>query len=294
MRVKEPVDELFEFQRKSAILFEEVLNEIAEAIFLMQDKTNLEFWLADLIAGTMAYADMLGRRRLIMQFNNLLGRHFYAEPINPIPQVPKAPSFQDAISDLLNKYPYLAKDYKEVSALYSREKAFALAKSTSAIITQRVQKAIAKGLEEGKPLRETRDVIAKIGNFTKSYSENIYRTNLNTSYTAGLFRKAQDPEIKEITPAFRYSAILDKDVRPNHKAMHGVVASVDDEIWNTLAPPLGYNCRCSLSLVDKFTLKREGLLTKDGRLYKARVPRGAFPDKGFKVYSMRPDKFVGY
>jgi hypothetical protein len=54
-----------------------------------------------------------------------------------------------------------------------------------------------------------------------------------------------------------------------------------------LAPPLGYNCRCGLELVDRFSA--ENLLGLDGKLPRARIPAGAGRDRGFSAGN-RPDK----
>jgi hypothetical protein len=78
---------------------------------------------------------------------------------------------------------------------------------------------------------------------------------------------------------------MDGDVRPNHKAMHGVIASVDDQIWQKLSPPLGYMCRCSLITVDAIELRRRGINPE--RIPKARIPFGARPDS-FE-FGTRPD-----
>lgn len=296
MVVREPIDELEALQNKSAILFTDILNAIAIAEFNKSDDTLLPLELGELYSKTMIYADMLGRRRIILQLDNLLSKHNYnADAIYiyaDIPQVPRVSSFAEAIDDLLSRYPQLKDNYEDVRRAYSTDKTFALAKSTSIEVTRKVRDIMVKALREGKPVDNAAEMISRVGNFTRSYSELIYRTNLSTSYTAGLFKQVEAPEVREVTPAFRFDAILDSSVRPNHRAADGFVASIDDDAWDIISPPLGYRCRCSLTLVDKFTLQRKGLLTKDGTLYKSPRPPDAYPDIGFKFFAQRVDKRI--
>jgi hypothetical protein len=43
-----------------------------------------------------------------------------------------------------------------------------------------------------------------------------------------------------------YSTVGDDRVRPEHAALDGFVAHISDERWATIAPPNGFNCRCTL------------------------------------------------
>ena len=42
----------------------------------------------------------------------------------------------------------------------------------------------------------------------------------------------------------RYSTVRDRVVRPEHKALHGIVRPIGDAFWGTYWPPNGWNCRC--------------------------------------------------
>ena len=68
----------------------------------------------------------------------------------------------------------------------------------------------------------------------------VVRTNAATSYAAGRFREAEAMDAEGILSGLRYVAVLDSNVRPNHRAAHGVVAAVDDPIWNKISPPMGF------------------------------------------------------
>lgn len=168
----------------------------------------------------------------------------FAQPVAQLPQVP----FEEAIADIVRREPVLASTAAEVAAVYQSGYGFAVARSTSLKITEHVQKAIADAAREGRTLSEAEDILSAIGKWTTSYSETVYRTNLNTAYTAGRMEQAKDPVIREVMGAYERVAINDADVRrgrpkdrgANHLAASGLIASFDDRIWDTHATPSGY------------------------------------------------------
>ena len=219
----------------------------------------------------------------------------FAQPGAQLPQVP----FEEAVADIIRREPVLANTATEVAAVYQSGYGFAVARSTSLKVTERVQKAIADAAREGRTLSEAEDILSAIGKWTRSYSETVYRTNLNTAYTAGRMEQAKDPVIREVMGAYERVAINDADVRrgrrrdngANHLAASGLIASIDDRIWDTHATPSGYNCRCSMRLVSRAELERKGLI-KGNRVVR-RVPANfsAFrSDQGFSP--QRPDRTV--
>jgi len=211
--------------------------------------------------------------------------------------------FVEAIRDIVNRTPQLAEDvapgvprYLAVQDIYMNGPNFALAKANSLEVTQRVQKAIADGIEKGVPVTETRDIIAATGDWSKAYGQVVYRTQLNTSYTAGRFEQCRDPVIRRIVGGFEFSSINDSDTRANHKDCDGLIAAVDSPIWNVYKTPIGYNCRCDVVEVTRSMLDSLGLLQANGAILSswrgnkydsdtammsAMQSAGALPDPGF-------------
>jgi SPP1 gp7 family putative phage head morphogenesis protein len=66
---------------------------------------------------------------------------------------------------------------------------------------------------------------------------------------------------KAILPNLRYSAIEDANTSPECAAMDGIVAPVDDPIWDANAPLQHFNCRCVLLQEDE-TVKTSSPETK--------------------------------
>jgi SPP1 gp7 family putative phage head morphogenesis protein len=166
--------------------------------------------------------------------------------------------------------------------VYRLKHGFALGRKTTLEVTKKVRDTIGRMMREGAGEITAGKVIADMGGWAQSYGRTVYRTNLASAYTKGRFAEARDPDIAEVIGAFEYNAILDSGVRANHRAAHGLVAATNDPLWHSFSPPLGFNCRCSVRLVDRFELSRRRLLK--GGVVSRSLPsnfRMAGPDTGF-------------
>lgn len=192
--------------------------------------------------------------------------------------------FREAIENIVTREPRLAESAAEVAELYAREHVFALARSTDIALTRKIRDVMASALEKGFDPSDHGRVIAEMGEWTQAYGETVFRTNAATAFTAGKFEQVQDPDVADLIPAFEYNAVRDSSVRHNHLAADGLVAGTKDPIWKIFAPPLGYNCRCSLRYVDRYELEERHLLDASGRVIRHTPPNfsRAYPDPGFK------------
>jgi hypothetical protein len=234
-----------------------------------------------LLGQALAVSNILGRRRAILEAEAASG-HRMRFSVELAPFVP-AVEFDEAIADLLRRYPALAPGYLAVQQLYAEGHAFALAKSTDEVLTRHVQKVLAESLRTGAGRASTAKVIAEMGDWTDSYVHTVYATNAATAYAAGRVQQAQDPDIAEVCPAFELVGRAGPPSRANHAAAVGLVAATDDPVWDLFMPPLGYNCSHGVRLLDRFSLQRRGLLRADGTVIPYR-PAGfdaAHPDPGF-------------
>lgn len=85
----------------------------------------------------------------------------------------------------------------------------------------------------------------------------------------------------------RFETMEDERVRDNHAAAEGLVAAARDPVWLAIAPPLGFNCRCSVRLVPRAALRERGLVDARGKVIRyVDLPRGAHADEGFTPSSL--------
>lgn len=248
---------------------------------------------ATILAQTAAIADLLGRRRLLLELDAHRAQHVrtteYARVERTKPEdenliVPAVP-FEDAIQNLIDREPRLAPSQQEVSDLYNSSptgRFFALAKSIDEKLSARVRERLTADVLTGEDHDVTARAIADIGDWTRAYAETVYRTNLNDAYTHGRMAQAKDPDVARTVAGFRFTATQDADCRPNHLAADGFLAGTDDPVWATLRPPLGYACRCVLEFATRDELADAGLIDAGGMIRPARLPDGAHPDEGFR------------
>jgi len=265
--------------------------------------------LADIIRNTMGMAEILGARLMLREAAKIIASErmsadragmvaFAEQPIVP------AITFAEALEDLVTRTPVTIRNAAErtaqrISELYSEGRNLAFVRATTETVTQQardyLQKAFTSGLSAGDAAKGLADAVAAVRENTvawsRAYASTVFRTNVNTAVTAGRFRQAQDPDIRAVIPAFRFDAVGDADSRDNHDAADGVILRVDNPEWRRIAPPLGYNCRCQVTLMSTPALRRMGRIGPDGQVIESRVPSGAFPDPGFR-HGGRPDLFV--
>ncbi|MBG95044.1 MAG: hypothetical protein CL793_07310 [Chloroflexi bacterium] len=300
MRVKTPEKEQLGLLHHSTKLFTNAIYDLSKAQILgdMQKEKEAFERLKELIGESMAIANLLGRRRMWLMAQSVKKRnkpyediHLFSSEDLETPVVPHVP-FEAVIDDLLGREAKVVSDealalrrgYEEVQKIYLESHAFALARHSNLEITKNIQKKIGDLRRTGTTTDEASYLIAAMGNWARGYGEVVYRTNLNPAYNSGIKEMAvSDPAVSDVVGAFRYMAVRDADTRPGHKAASGLIASIHDPIWEYWTPPLGYNCRCSLIMVDKFRLEREGLIEPNGTV-KVHTPPNwdkAKPDPGF-------------
>lgn len=258
----------------------------------------------------MGMAELLGARILLQQLAaatapETFGAHraqllAFAADYGGVPEV----TFQEAIDALVTRMPVTLRDAAErtgqrVAQLYGESSNIAFARATSETVTQTAKDYIARAMREGFAegnaaaglQRAIERVAGDTADWSMAYARTVFRTNVNTAVTAGRFRQAQDPDVRAVVPAFRFDAVGDADSRDNHVAADGMILRVDNPEWRRIAPPLGYNCRCQVTLMTVPQLRRMGRMTPQGEVIEDRVPAGAFPDQGFR-HGGRPDIFI--
>ena len=271
------------------------------------------------IAETMGTAEVLGASLVLQQAASVMSdnpqqldlfadrAHLTSFADQPTQAILPRVTLSEALDDMVDRTPTtirsaarrtaqnIARLYGEGSSGVAR---VAFVNSAEAVVTKRVQALIAQAIKEGvsevdtgrRIVRNVDFVRKETAAWTESYSRMVFRTNVNTAVTAGRFRQVRDPDIKAVLPAFRFDSVGDADTRGNHDAADGLIMSVDNQAWTRIAPPLGYNCRCQVSLVSLPMLRRMGRVGSDGSIREDRVPASAGADAGFR-HGGRPDLF---
>jgi SPP1 gp7 family putative phage head morphogenesis protein len=214
-----------------------------------------------------------------------------AAPVQTI--VPRV-TFAEALEDIVTRVPIVVRPAAErtaqaIAKAYAEGHVMAFVRAAEQTVAEEAQNYIARAFREGLGENEAARqlalsvnvVAARTSAWSESYARMAFRTNVNTAVTAGRFRQAQDQDIQEAVPAFRFDAVGDSDTRHNHMAADGMTLAAGHPAWLKLAPPLGYNCRCQVSHVTAYELEQAGRL-RNGAVVNSPVPAGAYPDPGFR------------
>ena len=147
-------------------------------------------------------------------------------------------------------------------------------------LRDRVREELTRTLEEGGTFREFADSIRTeqqtfgIGGADLHYLETVYRTNIQTAYSAGRFRAINDPDVASARPYWECRSVQDSRVVPNPcQVLDGKVFRVGNSATDGLFPPNHFNCRCSA-----ISLAEDEL---EGRRVWRSVPPGGQPASGF-------------
>ena len=172
--------------------------------------------------------------------------------------------------------------YDRVEA--ARKQAWTMSKLSDLDHLQRIKDSLEKAIAEGTSFDNWRkENLADLQGLPKSYQETVFRTAVQSSYNAGRWAHFRDHA--ERRPILRYTAINDSRTRPAHRALHGLMMPVDDPRWQTLAPPGGFNCRCTLMSLSERQAKGMGYTGAPQDIPtwtdKHGVEHTAAPDKGW-------------
>ena len=127
-------------------------------------------------------------------------------------------------------------------------------------LVQLVSDGIEEALKNGETLADFKKRIAaaiQAQGWHDYRVENIFRTNMQTAYSAGRYKKMQ--AVKASRPYWQYIAVMDKRVRPSHAILHEKVYPADHEFWSSNYPPNGFRCRCGVRTLSARQVEKQGL-----------------------------------
>lgn len=225
----------------------------------------------------LALANILGRVELLNALRAAEGGRG-GRRFSRIDNLGIAPRFWDAVEALLSRNALLAPLAGSISDIVEKG-GIAFANAADEQVTARARDAIASSIAQGMGQQEAVRRLRESTSWSDAYAQTAYRTVALTSYSDGLKRQAADPRLGGAIAGWRYSATLDRDTRPNHGACDGVVAALDDPVWEIITPPLGFNCRCALIPIARQEAERRW---PGGVIPPARIPSGGGPDPGFR------------
>lgn len=174
----------------------------------------------------------------------------------------------------------------------AKQRAFYVTGLARRDLVRLVSDGIRAALENGETLESFRERITEAihaEGWRDRRVELIFRTNMQTAYAAGRWKKIQ--AVKAYRPYLQYVARMVR-TRPSHAILHRLVYPADHEFWKTNYPPNGFRCHCHVVTLSSRQVEQRGLTVqkempkpgvwkdpKTGMEYSVNFP-GA--DKGFR------------
>lgn len=88
--------------------------------------------------------------------------------------------------------------------------------------------------------------------------ETIFRTNMQSAYSAGRVREMREPDTLAVRPFWLFSAVADMRTTEVCKACDKTVLPADAGWWRTHTPPLHFNCRSAIRAITAEDARRRG------------------------------------
>ncbi|URA10549.1 phage portal protein family protein [Thermospira aquatica] len=237
--------------------FESFLNDVNNAI---NDSENYDEAISkllktlgkerdyNLVGKLLLTIDLLTRNELAKSYN--FSEKYVNDQINFLKM--KVPLSKDDYNKLPDKY----KNYGFTVARYQEEDKVA-----------EVLDKLIKAKEHGLSYKDFKKSIGKVKIDDSVYFQNVRNAQMSAKYQ-------MLKENTDIYPYWQYVAIMDGRTRPSHVQLNGKVYRADDQIWNTIYPPNGFGCRCTVRPLSEEMIKEKGLKVEDH-------PPDFTPDEGF-------------
>ena len=140
----------------------------------------------------------------------------------------------------------------------AKTQAFTIAGGLGSDTIERFRQWLYQDLQEGTSFRSFKNRVEDhLGSspIAPSHLENVYRTNVQSSFRDGRETLRQNPLVTAAFPYQEYMPIEDGRVRHEHLMLGKLgldgtgIYRIDDPIWDYFTPPWDYNCRCGTRLL---------------------------------------------
>lgn len=181
----------------------------------------------------------------------------------PMPGFASMP-YEAALREFLGLKPLTKRAFTKLDAL-ARGRAFTVAGASRESIVRTVQRELARQVARGADLRDFRDRVVprleRAGWTPKnpSHVENVFRTNVMKTYSAGRVEFNMKPAVLKARPVWTWRGVQDGPPRQrdSHRKAHGYSMLAANPEWARIYPPAGWQCRCRILAM---SLKRAGKL----------------------------------
>lgn len=148
----------------------------------------------------------------------------------------------------------------------ARARAFTVSGVTELDVMSSVYESLERAIENGTTLEDFRKEVGGLlesewGGADPSRLETIFRTNVQSAYSAGRYIQNNRPEVRATHPYSKYSAIMDGNTTELCASLDGTVLPSSDPFWASHQPPLHFNCRSDITAISEEEAREAGIDT---------------------------------
>lgn len=146
----------------------------------------------------------------------------------------------------------------------AQARAFTVSGVAELDVVSSVYDAVDRAVENGTSLEDFRLQVGDLlesewGGPNPGRLETIFRTNVQSAYSAGRYIQNNRPEVRATHPYSKFSAILDGHETDICHDLDGTVLPSADPFWSSHQPPLHFNCRSDVTAISADDAKEEGV-----------------------------------
>jgi SPP1 gp7 family putative phage head morphogenesis protein len=181
-------------------------------------------------------------------------------------EIERVPEFADPIQVSFNLPPSEAIEYFRSKRIVRRKQFDRLAEDARAAaftvaglykedliagFKEEIAQSLEKGAAQDKVIKRFRAILDGAGHrqLGAFHLETVFRTNMQMAYGVGR-RRALEAAAEDF-PFWQYNSVGDDRVRETHQALNGLILPAGHEFWRDHFPPWQFNCRCSVTAVDR-------------------------------------------
>lgn len=249
--------------------------------------TKFQAEVGGMFARYLAAVDLLGRAHVIEKAEQKTGKKVKLVSTMNIPRFDElgfeSVPFTQAIERVLKLIGMSRNAFDGLSTRYKKQ-AFTIAGISDVKLIDQIKNALGDALASGETEKDFETAVnavtdeAGVERLAGTQVDSIFQTAVQTAYQNGRFEQMSSPEVAAALPYWVIRTAGDDRVRPAHAALDGFAARYDDAVWMRLYPPLGFNCRCTVTAEGPDDVPEDA-----GTPGNQRVPLAAadVPDDGF-------------
>lgn len=175
-------------------------------------------------------------------------------------------AYVEAIAEIIRKKPQL-KSVLANAAPDLRARAFTVAGVTDLQVVTDVWQSIQDGIQNKTSFEDWQASVGpkleeQWGGKKPGRLETIWRTNLQSAFSAARWRQMNDPLAKELRPYVQFDATIDTRTSDVCYKCAGTIAHLDSDWVRSHTPPLHFNCRSSWITLDEEEAAQAGITTE--------------------------------